>query len=200
MNKISPGAYRRICWHCGEPFLGRKNAVYCSKKCRESDVKLRLKEIRATTRKKRAARQAKLQADREDIEEILLGMPSILDPSKWIGYTPPPMLCSAWSGNYLPDEWRVERWLRKKTNLYVIFARSAARAKIGISIEPDKRLSKLKSTSPVDLEMLAVLPDIHPYYEGALHKEFSDVRHHGEWFDMCPKLQSLVEKINGCTA
>lgn len=68
--------------------------------------------------------------------------------------------------------------------------------KIGCSRKIAQRLAGLQSGSPVILEILA---DIHGGHglERMLHYDFAKHRLHGEWFEPCPELLALIDKING---
>jgi hypothetical protein len=76
--------------------------------------------------------------------------------------------------------------------VYFLFARSVNRVKIGYSQTPYERLSTLKGNSPVDVELLGMVPGSKKLEE-RLHTEFRKHRHHGEWFHLTEKLRTRID-------
>lgn len=66
--------------------------------------------------------------------------------------------------------------------------------KIGCSVRPARRIRDLEIWSPVKLEMIASAPGEN-FHENALHHRFAEFRLHGEWFEACPELTALVERV-----
>lgn len=57
--------------------------------------------------------------------------------------------------------------------------------KIGISSCPEKRLEKLKTASPFEMELLHTIETDNPkQHERLLHREFEEHRVTREWFDL----------------
>lgn len=84
---------------------------------------------------------------------------------------------------------------------WIYFVGGSGKVKIGITVGvPTRRLRGLQANSPVPLELLAVMPG-HPADEERLHKQFSEFRSHGEWFDSVLPITGLIGEINrncGC--
>lgn len=71
--------------------------------------------------------------------------------------------------------------------------------KIGISINPKKRLATLRTSSPVELELLGTW-ETAASSEKILHKILADSRVHGEWFNPTPTVMEVATAIqNGQT-
>lgn len=62
--------------------------------------------------------------------------------------------------------------------------------KIGYTSCLSTRLRELQSGNPVALRLIGVIPSRGRILEDALHKYFTDIRHHGEWF--LPREELLV--------
>jgi hypothetical protein len=77
-----------------------------------------------------------------------------------------------------------------KSWVYFVQARSG-HIKIGIAVNPRKRMCHLQSHHPEPLRLLACIPGGRDM-ERALHKEFAAHRVTGEWFKPAPE---LVERI-----
>jgi len=83
--------------------------------------------------------------------------------------------------------------------VYFIEAEKLGVVKIGFSdSHPDRRLRELQTGCPAPLKLLA-------YFEGTaneerqLHRTFSDLRSHGEWFRLDGDLRFLVNVLAGCS-
>ncbi|MFC9497612.1 GIY-YIG nuclease family protein [Streptomyces sp. NPDC056982] len=78
---------------------------------------------------------------------------------------------------------RVARPQRDRSGqVYAIRDRKTRHVKIGLSIDPEKRLSSLRTGSPTGMDLLWVGPGGRPL-ERRLHSRFSDRHVRGEWFD-----------------
>ena len=76
--------------------------------------------------------------------------------------------------------------------IYGILSSDNSRIKIGKAEKPEQRLRELQTGAPKPHKLIAVLPGSHKE-EAALHREFRDLRHNGEWFDSKPQvLQYLI--------
>ena len=67
--------------------------------------------------------------------------------------------------------------------------------KIGMSIDPNKRLQTLQLSSPVRLSILA-LTSGGAERESAYHYQFADFRLHGEWFERCLEIEEEIARLN----
>lgn len=79
-------------------------------------------------------------------------------------------------------------------SVYVITCRDLGVAKIGYSNDPLRRASFLRTGSPSPVKLEAVIP-ADERNERQLHKVYSDHRAHGEWFNLCPSIEGLIEKF-----
>lgn len=70
--------------------------------------------------------------------------------------------------------------------VYIIKAEGIDRYKIGKSECPPRRISELKSMSPIDLSIVCIVDAKEKCsdLESSLHREFQEFLHHGEWFDL----------------
>jgi hypothetical protein len=68
------------------------------------------------------------------------------------------------------------------SRIYFIQAGESGPIKIGVSLQVDKRLEGLRTSSPVCLRLLATKPG-EQVDEWLLHKKLASHRLHGEWFD-----------------
>lgn len=68
--------------------------------------------------------------------------------------------------------------------------------KIGMSIQPTKRLASLICSSPTPLRTIFLVA-ANVAAEELLHFAFEDIRAHGEWFYPHPNLKSLVRAWKG---
>jgi len=93
----------------------------------------------------------------------------------------PDMITYNRSDNYI--SWKPTKSKRKPriAQIYFIQAEGNNLIKIGIAINPKKRLRQLQSASPVKLHLLKIIEGSFPE-ERELHKRFKDTRTHGEWF------------------
>lgn len=80
-------------------------------------------------------------------------------------------------------------------SVYFIYAPSLELVKIGFSVDPYKRLSKIRSDSPVPLVMLSVI-DGGKEVEAELHDRFSELRTVGEWFRHEGELEEFAQSLS----
>lgn len=80
----------------------------------------------------------------------------------------------------------------RNEQVYVIRDRKTRHVKIGISVDPRKRLSSLRTGSPTGMDLLWTSPGGR-MLERYLHERFSAHRIRGEWFDFsgCDVLQTV---------
>lgn len=77
-------------------------------------------------------------------------------------------------------------------SIYIITAPTIGLAKIGFARMPYQRLSNLRIGSPVPLLFAAFIPGTIEN-EKQLHRRFGQARSHGEWFEITPELQQLID-------
>jgi len=75
--------------------------------------------------------------------------------------------------------------------VYFIGSVDAARVKIGHSAQPFARLSHLRASSPIPLQILGVLAGVDGL-EAELHQTFSSERVHGEWFSITGRVAQVI--------
>jgi putative transposon-encoded protein len=78
-----------------------------------------------------------------------------------------------------------------KTNVYVIQACQGGPAKIGHSVDVDRRLTEIQPGHPFELQVARLFEGVDPAFESWLHTRFADYRLHGEWFD-----ETVIELID----
>jgi DNA-binding XRE family transcriptional regulator len=74
---------------------------------------------------------------------------------------------------------------------FIYVMRSADRVKIGHSMKPDLRLSKVASDSPFPVKLISMFPGSQSD-EAEIHAQFSCCRRHGEWFDVNGPLSAWI--------
>jgi hypothetical protein len=83
----------------------------------------------------------------------------------------------------------------EKPQLVYFIASESGPIKIGIATNPKSRLSGLQTGHHERLELLAIC-DGGMDQERAYHKQFTDRRLHGEWFERCPEIEAEIERLN----
>jgi hypothetical protein len=76
----------------------------------------------------------------------------------------------------------------------VYFVRANDRVKIGKAVNVNNRLSGLQTSSPFNLELVAVAPG-GLAEEAAFHAQFAAHRLRGEWFEWCGPIARLVHSL-----
>ncbi len=84
--------------------------------------------------------------------------------------------------------------VEKRPSVYFLLTEDEQRLKIGKSKTPRKRIHALRMTSPVWLEIAAIVPG-YSNVEWWLHQRFSKHRLHGEWFKYEGDLRETVEAL-----
>ncbi len=82
----------------------------------------------------------------------------------------------------------------KDQYVYLIGCRSTNTLKIGLSVNPKKRLSTLQTSSPYRLSIIRTIPggaDV----ERLLHQEFQSLKMSGEWFKWSNKIIDRFESL-----
>ena len=75
--------------------------------------------------------------------------------------------------------------------IYFLHAASVNLVKIGFSFNPEDRANTLRLLSPVSLEIIGILYGDRDE-EIRLHKRFSHLRAHGEWFHATEELKCFA--------
>lgn len=78
--------------------------------------------------------------------------------------------------------------------IYFITAREIGRVKIGYSAEPRSRFIKMRTDSPVPLELERIC-DGTLSDERILHAQFAHWRCEGEWFELSPAIEAHMETL-----
>lgn len=75
--------------------------------------------------------------------------------------------------------------------VYFVTARELGLVKIGCTRHTDYRIGGLKTSSPADLKVEALLPG---YYdrEKELHEQFAEHRVRGEWFKITDEIEAII--------
>jgi hypothetical protein len=82
-------------------------------------------------------------------------------------------------------------------NVYFLQSSANGLIKIGKSHQGDRRISNLRTLSPVPLLFVGgILAEDNHESEQNLHKQFAYCRHHGEWFVPDQKLVNYISEIN----
>lgn len=84
--------------------------------------------------------------------------------------------------------------MKAQTSIYFIAPVGGGLVKIGISIKPRSRLTQLRNSSPIPLEMLACAVG-STNDERKLHRIFLGAHVHGEWFRPIPEILDLAGRI-----
>lgn len=79
--------------------------------------------------------------------------------------------------------------------IYFITARAIGRVKIGFSEEPRSRFVKMRTDSPVPLELERICEGSQAD-EAALHERFAEYREMGEWFRLAPAIERHMELLD----
>ncbi len=82
--------------------------------------------------------------------------------------------------------------------VYFIANRGQGTVKIGISTDPEKRLSQLQTSNHDQLEILAVM-EADERTEGLLHRRFKSHRLSGEWFTLSPEILGFIQNLGPFT-
>jgi hypothetical protein len=99
------------------------------------------------------------------------------------------------------EQHRTEQATRDSATVY--FIRAGHRIKIGVSQDPQRRLSAIRTggsaARPLGLDtrnarLIATEPG-GPQRERELHRQFAHVRETGEWFRSCPELTSYINSL-----
>lgn len=87
-------------------------------------------------------------------------------------------------------------WATPVKDLYFIEAANGY-IKIGLSVNPTRRLRTLQSNSPIALRLLGVIAGSTVFEERRIHDLFASQRQHGEWFAPSVELHALAQQRVG---
>lgn len=79
----------------------------------------------------------------------------------------------------------------KSSNVYFIQSELGGPIKIGVSVDPKSRMAEIQRMSPFKLRILKTIEGDYSA-ESALHKRFSHLRLHGEWFEPADELLNFI--------
>jgi hypothetical protein len=99
------------------------------------------------------------------------------------------------AGNHGPKLFRTVAGMRLNTYVYFVTTMDRSLVKIGLSFDPDSRLSSLLGGSPIHLEMLAAVPGARRD-EFALHRRYLAHHSHYEWFHSTPEMMADIDAIS----
>ena len=89
---------------------------------------------------------------------------------------------------------RLEEWLGEEL---VYFISCGDFVKIGVSVDPNKRLQNLQTANPFKLKLLATTRGGY-FLESHLHTQFEFLHHRNEWFRLEGELKTYVDDISDC--
>jgi hypothetical protein len=78
----------------------------------------------------------------------------------------------------------------------VYFIAGGGLIKIGVTVDVDERLQRLRLSCPVELRHFGSFPGTQNT-ERELHKKFAHIRHHGEWFQDTQELRDEIIRLCG---
>lgn len=71
------------------------------------------------------------------------------------------------------------------------FVAGSGLIKIGISTNVQSRFRAIRNSSPVPVELVAVIRG-NTFSEGMAHAKFAHLRRHGEWFEDCEEIREFI--------
>lgn len=99
----------------------------------------------------------------------------------------------AWTERCMPNGFGHNATAWSGFDVYVIRATSTpATYKIGIALDPQRRMRELQTGNPYRLELAYVLSGGGFAVEQRLHRRLDATRLHGEWFAESPELHAMV--------
>lgn len=88
----------------------------------------------------------------------------------------------------------VKRRQTRPSFVYFVADRNGDHVKIGVSHDPDKRLSSLQTGNRDKLHLLAVVEG-DSSLEQEYHERFKHLRRSGEWFALAPELTNFIQDL-----
>lgn len=80
--------------------------------------------------------------------------------------------------------------------IYIIHAKGTKYVKIGVAIDPIKRMATHQISCPHELQIIAIADWPH-HQENAIHNQLVRAWVRGEWFKMTGEVNSLIATMNG---
>lgn len=77
---------------------------------------------------------------------------------------------------------------------YIYIIQQGELAKIGRTVDLDKRLKALQIGNGRGFQVRAAIP-AHAAIEGAIHSRFAHLKEQGEWFRLAPDLERFIERL-----
>lgn len=84
-----------------------------------------------------------------------------------------------------------------RTNVYFLQACQGGPVKIGHSQNVERRLAEIQPGHPFKLQVARLFENVDPAFEAWLHRRFSDLRLHGEWFEEEVMSATDTEDVRG---
>lgn len=81
----------------------------------------------------------------------------------------------------------------EKCSLY--FLAGAGLIKIGVTTNLTSRIRAIRNSSPVPIEILAIMRGATNFEEMQLHAKFAALRRHGEWFDDDGSIRAHIDQL-----
>lgn len=89
----------------------------------------------------------------------------------------------------------LEMTLIHNTYIYMAAQEGSGCVKIGFASDPNKRMRALQTGSSTKIELIFSMKCLAEACEKFLHKEFSELRQHGEWFKVDGGLALIVNEV-----
>lgn len=182
-------------WMSGGPGTPTVETMTGMVACPElTDRELRLLLILKSVESEDLARDPQYMASIVPWEEDKEGMFALLGRvSEWMAAETEEALASMIEEEEEPDPTLSEDYNPKGCSVY--FVSAGGMIKIGVSGNPDRRISELGRSSPLPLTTLAIITGGRNK-EKALHKRFAKYRKHGEWFIECQEILDYVQEVH----
>lgn len=93
------------------------------------------------------------------------------------------------------DRFRSKTALSSEQNCTIYFLAGAGLIKIGVSSNPTSRIRAIRNSSPVPIDVLALMPGFGLFMEMRLHQKFNHLRRHGEWFEDNGEIRAEIDRL-----
>lgn len=84
--------------------------------------------------------------------------------------------------------------VQSRVACFIYFVECAGHIKIGKADNWRKRISSIRTASPLEVEILVIL-QAHVGFERDLHAKFEAYRHRGEWFRDSQEIRDFIKKV-----